>query len=212
MAKKNSKSKYKIDKKTLNNDDKNMWNGLRVCGHMTRQQLETFVGRTRLEHYVKDGLLTKDIEVKDGARIIGYTPTPKGIRFAKSHLNLDNFYSSKSVHHDIKMSDVYMSKPQEVRDTFKSETELRNEFRKKMTELAETDPATHQKYNDMWKRGEISTPDMSYTEIRYEEEEEIVEEICYESVTKNYKQAEIEAKRTFSKIMKMKIIIEERKR
>lgn len=179
---------------------------------MTRQQLETFVSRTRLEHYVKDGLLTKDIEIKDNNRIIGYTPTAKGIRFAKSHLNLDNFYSSKSVHHDIKMSDVYMSKSQEVRDTFKSETELRNEFRAKMTELAETDPTLHQKYNDMWKRGEISTPDMSYTEVRYEEEEEVVEEICYESITKNYKQSEIEAKRTFTKIMKMKIVIEERKR
>lgn len=210
MAKK--KSKYKIDKKSLTQDDKRLWNGLRVCGHMTRQQLETFVGRTRLEHYVKDGLLTKDIEIKDNNRIIGYTPTSKGIRFAKSHLNLDNFYSSKSVHHDIKMSDVYMSKSQEVRDTFKSETELRNEFRRKMTELSETDPTLHQKYNEMWKNREISTPDMSYTEVRYEADEEIVEEICYESITKNYKQSEIEAKRTFSKIMKIKIIIEERKR
>lgn len=204
------KSKYKIDKNTLNQDDKNMWNGLRVCGHMTRRQLEEFVPRTRVEHYLKDGLLTKDIEIKDGVRIIGYTPTPQGIRFAKSHLHLDEFYSSKSVHHDIKMSDFYMSKPQEVRDTFKSETQLRNEFRSMMTELAESNPTQHQEYKEMWQRGEISTPDMSYTEVRYEEEEEIVEEICYEAVTKNYKEHEIEAKRTFSRIMKMKIILEPR--
>ena len=209
MARKN---KNKIDKKTLTNEDKQAWNALRVCGHMTRRQLEEFVGRTRIEHYVKDGLWTKDIEIKDGVRIVGYTPTPKGIRFAKSHLHLDEFYSSKSVHHDIKMSDVYMSKPQEVRDTFKSETQLRNEFRSMMSELAESDPLKHQEYKEMWQRGEISTPDMSYTEVRYEEEEEIVEEICWESVTKNYKQSEVEAKRTFTRIMKMKIIIEERKR
>lgn len=204
------KSKYKIDKNTLNQDDKKMWNALRVCGHMTRRQLEEFVTRTRVEHYLKDGLLTKDIEIKDGVRIIGYTPTPHGIRFAKSHLHLDEFYSSKSVHHDIKLADFYMSKSQDVRDTFKSETQLRNEFRSMMTELAESDPVKHYEYKEMWAKGEISTPDMAYTEVRYEQEEEIVEEICYESVTKNYSQTEIEAKRTFSRIMKYKIIIEER--
>ena len=86
MAKKN---KNKIDKKTLTNEDRQAWNALRVCGHMTRRQLEEFVGRTRIEHYIKDGLWRKDIEIKDGVRIVGYTPTPKGIRFAKSHLHLD---------------------------------------------------------------------------------------------------------------------------
>ena len=207
MAKKN---KNKIDKKTLTEDDKKAWNALRVTGHMTRRQLEEFIGRTRVEHYVKDGLWAKEIEIKDGVRIIGYTPTAKGIRFAKSHLNLDQFYSSKSVHHDIKLADFYMSKSQEVRDTFKSETELRNEFRSMMSDLAESDPTKHQEYKEMWQRGEISTPDMSYTEVRYEEEEEIVEEVCYESITKNYKHSEIEAKRTFTKIMKMKIVIEGR--
>lgn len=204
------KNKNKIDKKTLTNEDKQAWNALRVCGHMTRRQLEEFIPRTRVEHYVKDGLWTKDVEIKDGVKIVGYTPTAKGIRFAKAHLHLDEFYSSKSVHHDIKMSDVYMSKPQEVRDTFKSETQLRNEFRSMMNDLSESAPIKHQELKEMWQRGEISTPDMSYTEIRYEEEEEIVEEICYESITKNYSQTEIEAKRTFSRIMKYKIIVESR--
>lgn len=207
MAKKN---KNKIDKKTLTEDDKKAWNALRVTGHMTRRQLEEFIPRARVEHYVKDGLWTKEVEIKDGVRIIGYTPTSKGIRFAKSHLHLDQFYSSKSVHHDIKLADFYMAKSQEVRDTFKSETELRNEFRSMMSDLAESDPTTHQQYKEMWQRGEISTPDMSYTEVRYEEVEEIVEEVCYESITKNYKQSEIEAKRTFARIMKMQIIVEGR--
>ena len=207
-----AKKKNKIDKRSLTLEDRQAWNALRVCGHMTRRQLEEFIGRARVEHYVKDGLWTKDIEIKDGVRIIGYTPTPHGIRFAKAHLHLDEFYSSKSVHHDIVLSDLYMSKPQEVRDTFKSETQLRNEFRAMLTDLKETEPTKHYELAEMWRKGEISTPDMAYTEVRYKGVEEIVEEICYESVTKNYKHSEIEAKRTFAKIMKYEIVTERRDR
>lgn len=202
------KPKNKIDRHSLTEDDKKMWKSLRICGHMTQRQLETFVSRNQINRYIKDGLLKKDVEIKDGKRIIGIAASSKGIRFAKKYLHLQEFYSPKSVHHDIGMADIYMSKSDEVRETFKSESQLRNEFKHFLTDLEKENPQKHDEIAKMWLNGDISTPDMAYEEVMYVAEERVVETVCYEAVTTHYRKPEIQAKINFTTIMDYRLEIE----
>lgn len=178
------------------NRDRLAFTALSRVGHVNRVQL-SYVGiaDSRLKNYVRDGLVEK-VCYKKGTQVEEcYKLTKGGRDFAKQQWALVNHYHAQSPRHDLALASKYFSLPEELQCTWKTESELREQFIRKMEQLKIDRADEANRYEQMLDKGLLSFPDGSYVN-------EKGVEIVYESITNNYGVAELLSKEVYVEIMK----------
>lgn len=174
------------------NRDKIAFNALSKVGHATTSQLKSCgLADSRIKNYVRDGLVQK--VAHNGGE--AYKLTRAGRELATNNWGIKDHYHAQSVNHDLGLANKYFSLTDEQRDTWKTETELRDQFQEeldKMRDQGEEEKA--QMYEDMLNQGLISMPDCTYSN-------EQGVEISYEVITNNYGEEELQAKEAYVQIV-----------
>lgn len=155
---------------------------------------------SRIRNWIKDGYAEKiyykvgkqEKEVKEAIIL-----TKKGKELVEQKWNVRDHYhaQTQSPYHDLALSDKYFSLPENIRETWKTETQVRNQFMEKLQQLREQGHQEQaQRYEDMLNKGLISMPDGMYTN-----EQGI--EVAHEIITDSYGRAEMLAKETTCEIL-----------
>lgn len=189
--------------KNFYNRDRLALTSISKCGYCSKQQLNTFIADKRITNYIRDGLVTKEVLNKNnGQQISGYKLTNQGRKLIEKEWGVKNHYIAQSVNHDLGISNKYFSLSDLERETWKTETEIRNEFEERLDELRNSDFERYNNINKMVEEKLISVPDCAYIENNIE--------VYLEIITNSYGQAEIEAKERFIEIMGIKTYETER--
>ena len=162
------------------------------CGYVTRDQLkECGITDGRIKNYLHDGY------TKAGDKSLGYKLTDKGKELLSKNYGKDVTYNAQSEKHDLGIAEKYFSLNQDQRDTWKNESELREEFSDKLQELRDHgEEELADLYEEMYQSHEISMCDGSY-------QDENGVETYYEIITNNYGEAEMMAKEALAQIMRV---------
>lgn len=191
MAKAKIKKFYNRDRLALTT--------LSKIGFINEYHLKYFIADKRINSYLKDNLVTKEVFNKNtGEQLIAYKLTKQGKQLLEREWGVKNHYNSQSVNHDLGISDKYFSLSEQERETWKTETELRQEFEEKLQEIKIIDYERYEEINKMLEEKLISTPDGAYVD------KETGIETYFEVITNSYGQTEIEAKERFVEIMNIK--------
>lgn len=183
--------------KNINNRDITALRALGNCGYVQRENLLNCITNSRINNYCKEGLIIKEVYVSNkNETTTAYKLTNKGLDLVIKHTDVDRPYRSQSIVHDCQIADKYFSLTKEEQETWKTETQLKDEFNEKLEELREQNYAQYLDLQERYENREISIPDCSYTS-------ETGIEIFYESVTNNYGQAELEAKERAIEVLRL---------
>lgn len=188
------KAKIKI----FYNRDRLALTSISKCGHVRESELKNFIADKRISNYVKDNLVTKEVFNKNnGEQLVAYKLTKQGKQLIEKEWGVKNHYNAQSVNHDLGISNKYFLLPDEKRESWKTETELRQEFEEKLQEIKSVDFDRYEEINKRLEEKLISTPDGAYIS-------ETGIETYFEVITNSYGQMEIEAKEKFVEIMNIK--------
>lgn len=156
-----------------------------ICGHVRAEYIEKIWSERRIRTFTEEGLIKKVTYSTKKGSVVCYKLTESGVNYAKRYIIPEHqIYASKSIVHDVYMSDHYFTKMSETeRETIKTETEIKSEF-KEMLISGEIDKETYDS---------CSCVDFSYTS-------DSGEVIGFEVVTENYTQQDIQAKQTFCSV------------
>lgn len=174
--------------KTFTSKDKDMLRAFRNCGRLSSDHLKDNLGMSdkRVVNFQRDGYVEKArlLNLKTREMDAVYQLTEKGRAVVESHLNLTHCYRSNSGRHDLAVADKYFSIMKVEQELWSTEGELRETYQEKYGTL----PA------------DFSATDGAYVahDGRF---------ISFEVVTRNYGQAEIEAKENFSAALGMELEI-----
>lgn len=189
MSKKYIKNFFYRDQKAFMSVDR--------CGHVTHEQLRNFVADSRIKNYIRDGYMTREVFTKpNGTTMQGYKLTRQGREFVEKNYGFKDHQHAQSINHDLGIANKYFSLNEEQRETWRTETELRNLFEEQLNNLYKTDYDRYTEIREQLENREISMPDCSYVT-----EQGI--EVAYEVITNSYGIAEIEAKERYIEITKM---------
>jgi predicted transcriptional regulator len=172
--------------------DKNAFTALSRTGIVSAENLKLHcnLADSRIKNYVRDGYAEK-ILFKEGKEVKeAYTLTSKGRELVERQWNARNHYhaQTKSPHHDLQLSDKYFSLSEQVRNTWRTESQVREHFKVKLEELRQNGQSKRaEEYYNMMQNRIISMPDAVYTN-----EDGI--EVAYEVITGNYGRQEMLAK------------------
>ena len=175
------------------NKDKEVFEAVCKVGHIRREHIESLrVNNNRINTYVKEGYMKK--EVHKGVE--SFKLTKEGHSIAEKEMYIYDHYKAQSHNHDLGVADKYFSLDYRVRDTFKSETELKNQFKEHIEKVSVVDKERAEKLENDYREKRISVPDCSFVG-------ENGTPVAFEIVTANYSKAEIQAKEEFCREMKM---------
>ena len=185
--------------KNLYNRDRLALTSISKCGHVRESELKNFIADKRINNYVKDNLVTREVFNKNnGEQLVAYKLTKEGKKLLEREWGVTNHYNAQSINHDLGISNKYFSLSEDKRETWKTETELRQELEEKLQEIKTIDYERYQEINRMLEEKLISTPDGAYID------KETGIETYFEVITNSYGQTEIEAKERFIEIMDIK--------
>lgn len=179
------------------NRDRLAFTALSRVGHVTREHLKMCgLADSRIKNYLKDGLIEK-VAYRDGNEAGEcYKLTRLGREIAEKHWSIRDHYHAQTPKHDLALANKYFSLPEPLRDTWRTETQIRDMFQEKLSQLREQGEEQLSKmYEDMLNKSLISMPDAVYTN-------EQGVQVAYEVITNSYGQAELQAKEAFVAIMK----------
>ncbi|MDI6220631.1 hypothetical protein KLJ98_15290 [Clostridioides difficile] len=175
------------------------------CGHISHDNLKEYVAEKRILNYERDGLITKEAFSKNnGEQLVGYKLTAEGRKFVEREYKFKEHQIAQSLNHDLGIANIYFSLTQEERDTWKTETQIRQDFEERLEEIRLNDYERYEEINKLIEERQISIVDCSYVD------RETQIENYNEIITNSYGQAEIEAKEKFIEIMNIKSYITER--
>ncbi|MCC0665438.1 hypothetical protein [Clostridioides sp. ZZV15-6597] len=175
------------------------------CGYVSHNNLKEYIAEKRILNYVRDGLVTKESFSKNnGEQLIGYKLTADGRKFVEREYGFKDHQIAQSLNHDLGISNRYFSLSQEERDTWKTETQIKEEFQQRLEEIRDVDYDRFEEINKLLEERQISAVDCSY------EEKETGIEVYFEVITNSYGKAELEAKKRFIEIMNIKTYDTER--
>lgn len=175
------------------------------CGYVSHNNLKEYIAEKRILNYVRDGLVTKESFSKNnGEQLIGYKLTADGRKFVEREYGFKYHQIAQSLNHDLGISNRYFSLSQEERDTWKTETQIRQEFEERLEEIRLNDYERYDEINKLIDDRKISIVDCSYVD------KESGIENYVEIITNSYGQAEIESKERMVEIMDIKSYITER--
>lgn len=184
--------------KNFYNRDRLALTSLSKCGHCSRSNLNTYIADKRIKNYVRDNLITKEVFNKNnGEQIVAYKLTTQGREFLEKEWNVKNHYIAQSVVHDLGIANKYFSLTDSEKESWKTETEIRQEFREKLEELRESNISRYREINTLLEHKQISVPDCSYST-------EKGVEVYFEVMTNSYGEQEIESKERFVEFMNIK--------
>lgn len=179
--------------------DKDAFTSMSKVGHITQQQMKSCnVTESRIKNYIRDGLVERVAYKTNKTTDYAYKLTRQGRELAERNWGVNNHYHAQSINHDLSIANKYFSLSEEQRQTWKTETELRDKFEEKLQDLKDQgEEETARLYGEMLEKGLISMPDASYVS-----EDGI--EVSYEVITSSYGRQELQAKETYVEIMKCK--------
>lgn len=179
--------------------DEKMLKAFRACHYLSRDMLKEKLGMSdhRVGNFEKDGYIEKIafFDAKQNQVIDVFRLTADGRNFIEKSLNLTDCYKSNSISHDFQLAGKYMNCSEAERETWKTETELRNNYKEMIDNLLENDRKEYDRLQEYLQQNEISSIDGSYIS------DETGMEISTEVITDSYGREEIEAKVTFCHIM-----------
>lgn len=182
MAKKRITTIYPRDKHALS--------ALARCGYVSREQLGEFLREKRVQAYCKDGLMEKSIYSRPGARtqdVEVYRLTKAGRELCRRELSLST-YCAQNPAHDLALADRYFSLSQTERETWRTESQSREDVSTEIRQLREQ--GEEERAGELWAKlqeGRLSMPDAVYTR-------EDGVSVAFEVTTGNYGNEEITAK------------------
>lgn len=175
------------------------------CGHVSHNNLKEYIAEKRITNYIRDGLVTKEVFSKNnGEQLVGYKLTAEGRKFIEREYGFKDHQIAQSINHDLGIAKVYFSLSQEERDTWKTETQIREEFQGRLEEIKNQDYDRFEEINQLIEERQISVVDCSYVD------KETGIENFVEIFTNSYGQVEFESKERFVEIMSIKTYITER--
>lgn len=191
--------------KNIHMKDIDFFKCLSNSGHISREQslnnLEHKSSNKRLNTYVKNKII-EPVATRDG---ISYKFTKHGKDYVKDlGIGITYFQNATSAYHDNKIAEKYLSISNNERQTWKNETQLREEFLNYCEQLnRQHNPKGEEILEEYRTYKKISIPDCCYVS-------ETEETIIWEAITNSYGQQELEAKRVFANVMNMKIEFSEK--
>ena len=146
--------------KNLYNRDRLALTSISKCGHVRESELKNFIADKRINNYLKDNLVTREVFNKNnGEQLVAYKLTKEGKKLLEREWGVKNHYNAQSINHDLGISNKYFSLNEDKRETWKTETELRQEFEEKLQEIKIIDYERYEEINKMLEEKLISTPD-----------------------------------------------------
>lgn len=218
--------------KKINNRDRIAFEAIAKGGTIAKDDLHSIISKTRASHWEHDKYFKSICwNDNNNNRYEGYSLTTEGKKYAERQFGITSCTKAKasSIMHDLKIGEKVLSIPEEDRSSIKTEDQLWGKFyeelrnrKEHIEELEEKrlEPSLsrqeREQYSQEWQReeneynrieemlknGEISTPDIAYTN-------EHGVEICYEVLTTNYSRTDIEAKHEFARVLGMEIEFEQ---
>lgn len=197
MGKRGQKKQY-IQK--ITSKDEKMLKAFRCCGYISKDMLKEKLSMAdiRLMNFQRDGYIEK-IMFADKIQnkvIETYRLTENGKEFIIKNFELSNYYRSTSIAHDLEVAKIYMNCSETERESWKTESELRERF----NEYTDT-PREENRFEEYFRiqeylqENEVSSIDGSYIS------DETGMEMSAEVVTDHYGRTEIEAKVAFCHVM-----------
>lgn len=178
--------------------DKNTLSALSKVGYLTKDHLKSLgMSDRRLNSFLKNDLIAKkqyyNIDTKKNEYC--YTLTKDGKDFYDQREQTSHYYyQAQSPQHDLTMANKYMSLSQSSRDSWRTESDIRHDFKMRLEQLYSQDPSQARQIEQDYQNRTISAVDAVYTN-----EQGVT--VAYEVVTNSYGQAEIKAKMEFANIM-----------
>lgn len=181
--------------------DQKALSAMSKTGHLRMEHFKQCgVSDKRIRNYEKEGLIERVQMRNSQTKLIenAWKLTEKGKDFYDLKEGREHYhYHSTSATHDVGLSDKYFSLTEKEQETWKTETEIRYEFKEKIEDLrAQGQHQQADRYAELFEERKISTPDAVYTT-----EDNV--EIAFEVITSSYGQVEIAAKVTFATIMQL---------
>lgn len=121
------------------NRDRLAFTAMSRVGHVNREQLSGVgIADSRLKNYVRDGLVEKVCYKRRDQVEECYKLTKGGREFVKQQWAVINLYHAQSPRHDLALAKKYFSLPEELQRTWRTETDLREQFISKIEQLKMT--------------------------------------------------------------------------
>lgn len=165
-------------------------------GHVSLEQLnQCGLADSRIGNLVRDGHFEKVAYKQQGRVRECYKLTKFGRETAARNWGLERSYRAQSPAHDLALAEKYFSLPEEMRETWSTESQIRDRFMEQLSVLRDQGKeAEVALYEKMLERGLISMPDASYVNDNGET-------VAYETITNSYGEDELQAKETLVEIM-----------
>lgn len=178
------------------NRDRLAFTAMFKTGHVTHEHLhQCDLADSRINNLIKDGHIEKIPFKKNGKNEDCYKLTKMGRETAARLWGLSYAYHAQSPTHDLAISEKYFSLPQELRESWITESNLRNHFFEQLSFLRDEGKEVEAKlYEDRFNKGLISMPDGAYIS-------ESGTVTCFEVITNSYGIEELMAKDELIQIM-----------
>ncbi|MGG1639531.1 hypothetical protein [Paenibacillus sp. NRS-1760] len=178
------------------NRDRLVFTALYKVGHVSYDQLQTCgLADRRIQNLVRDGLVEKVAYKRKGKSEYCFKLSKLGRETAARLWGLSYAYHAQSPIHDLGIAEKYFSLSEELREKWKSETQIRKEFEDRIADMRKEGNEVEAKlYQDMLKEKLISMPDGLYNNT-----EGI--EVGVEIITNSYGIEEMRSKETFVSII-----------
>lgn len=188
--------------KTFMATDFKVFDAWSKVGFLTKDHIKDCgVADRRLNNYQRQGLVEKVQYRNPHNKQLEYcyklTSAGKDF-YTLRHEQEHHYYQAQSPQHDLAMADKYFSLSDHERSTWRTETEVRNEFKQHIESLRDQGNFERAKQlEDMYAAKQISVVDAVY-------ETEQGVQVAYEVVTNSYGHQELQAKQEFVEVMKLK--------
>lgn len=197
------KSKVK-NLKHIHMKDIEFFKALSNTGHITKEQaindLKHYSSNKRLDTYIKNGIIEQRVDYWGQS----YRFTQQGKEYVKNlDLGINYFQHPQSAYHDLKIANQYFSLSYDERESWKNETELKNDLIEYCNSLTEQGNYLGERYLEDYHNGVISIPDACYIT-------ETEETIIWEAITDSYGNRELQQKREYANVFKYEIQFSEK--
>lgn len=174
------------------NRDRLAFSALYKVGHVSCDHLRSCgLADRRIKNLTRDGHIEKVVYKEKGKNKECYKLTRSGRETATRLWGLNHAYHAQSAVHDLALAEKYFSLPEELRESWKTETQIRNEFEERIYNMREEGKEAEAKlYEDMLDKKQISMPDCIYTDSKGTE-------VAFEVLTNSYGIEELRSKETY---------------
>jgi len=178
---------------------KKMLKAFRACGYITKDMLKEKLAMAdhRIVNFMRDSHIEKImfLDKNTNKAVETFRLTKSGKYFTEKQLGLNNFYKSVSIGHDLEVAKIYMNCSESERETWKTETDLRDQYNEMIDDMRENHYEEYDRLQEFLQENSISSIDGSYIS------DETNMEMSAEVITDSYGREEIEAKVSFCHIM-----------